>query len=50
MSNKTILCLLVIAPILYFGIIYPLHRINCLRVGMDADLWIHGCIIKQTEE
>lgn len=30
----------------YFLIVFPIHKWNCERVGMTADYFVGGCIVK----
>lgn len=40
-----ILCTL-IGSLIYYFVIFPLNKWNCERVGMTADIFVYGCVIK----
>ena len=44
---KYFLFIFFVGLIFYFGIICPIQRWNCNRVGMDFTPFISGCIVRQ---
>ncbi len=44
---KTYMFILFVGLVFYFGVICPLLRWNCNRVGMDFDPFVKGCIVRK---